>query len=60
MSKMDEIFEELPFDVRRELLAHIDGGTSSEWLAETLTKAGYPVSATTVKRTRRQMREGKE
>lgn len=38
------------------LLDHLQGGTSAEWLAETLTEAGAPIGATTIKAYRRKLR----
>lgn len=37
-------------------LKHLSGGTSAEWLADTLTEAGYPIGATTIKSYRRKLR----
>lgn len=39
------------------LNAHIQGGTSAEWIASTLTKNGYPIGATAIKDERRRMKE---
>lgn len=35
------------------LMEHLESGTSAEWLAETLSGAGYPVSASTIRTQRR-------
>lgn len=38
------------------LLGHLIGGTSADWLAETLTEAGLPIGPTTIKAYRRKLR----
>jgi hypothetical protein len=39
------------------LVEHLLGGTSADWLAETLTEHGAPVGATTIKAYRRRIAE---
>ena len=42
---------------RAAFLAHLDGYTSAQWLADTLTEHGIPTSPTSVKRLREQRRK---
>jgi hypothetical protein len=56
-SKMAAALAALPPNARITLLAHIEGGTSAEYIAGWLTRWGSPVSATTVKDYRRRLRD---
>lgn len=51
--KVDEILRKMPADIADRVLDHIEGGTSANWIAATLTAHGYPVGATTIKAYRR-------
>ena len=55
--KMEAAIDALPLKARITLLAHIEGGTSAEYIAGWLTRFGHPVSATTVKAYRRRLRD---
>jgi hypothetical protein len=46
-----------PIEVQRLFIAHLQGGTSCDWLADRLAVAGTPVGATTLKRYRRSLVE---
>lgn len=37
----------------REINRHLNGDTPAEWLSETLTKNGHPISASTIRTQRR-------
>lgn len=50
MQEMDQVS-------RRLLWEHIRGGTSSRWIAETLTEHGYPVGKSTINDVRRRLRD---
>lgn len=60
MSKIETILRQLPQEGRDALQEHIDGETSAEWLARTITDHGYPVSATTIKAYRASRKEQNE
>lgn len=52
------VFDALETEEKQEaFLRHLLGGTSAEWLADTLTLAGYPLGQTTIKSYRRALRE---
>ena len=57
MSKVDVALEEVGGEAREAILAHLRGGTSAAWLSRWLTKAGHPVSATTIKDYRKKVRD---
>lgn len=57
--KLLDILEDLEAgygEALEPLLGHLAGGTSAEWLAETLTEAGAPIGPTTIKQYRRKLR----
>lgn len=55
--KLKEVLEALPQPYDKAARNHLDGGTSAEWLATTLTEAGFPIGATSIKSYRRKARE---
>lgn len=57
MSKVETALSELGGDARDAFLAHLRGGTSAAWLSGWLTRAGQPVSATTIKEFRKRVRD---
>ena len=48
MSKVQSLLSTLPPAERELVEAHLVGGTSSRWLAATLTRNGYPIGKTTI------------
>ena len=57
MSKVDVALEEVGGEAREAILTHLRGGTSAAWLSDWLTRAGHPVSATTIKDYRKKVRD---
>lgn len=53
--RLAEAVEGLGEDRRQAILPHLYGGTSADWISDWLTRAGHPVSATTIKRWRRNL-----
>lgn len=53
---IDTLSESFGPEAMDPLLAHLQGGTSAEWLADTLTEAGHPIGVTTIKQYRRKLR----
>lgn len=51
------VWASLNQDQRQAFLPHLVGDTSPEWLARTLTEAGYRIGQTTIKAYRRALRE---
>lgn len=51
-----EILEQLDEPTKTLLLEHIVGGTPATWISAELTKAGYKISATTIKEQRARLR----
>ncbi len=43
---------------RHLLLAHLEGGTSADWLADTLRSFGHQISPTTIRTYRRSLKGG--
>jgi hypothetical protein len=56
MSKVDVALEGVGGEAREAFLAHLLGGTSAAWLSDWLSRAGHPVSATTIKDYRKKVR----
>lgn len=52
-ARVKECLSALSPRAREAFLEHLVGGTSAEWLAGWLKRAGHPVSATTLKVYRR-------
>lgn len=48
-NRVQQIIDSLPLAEADLLIEHIFGDTSANWLSETLTAHGHPVSATTLK-----------
>ena len=57
-SRLEAIYGSLEAGERAALLAHLLGGTSAEWLAQTLTECGHPIGRSSIKRTRQKLKEG--
>lgn len=55
MGKVEAALHGVGGEAANALLAHLEGGTSANYLADWLTRAGHPVSATTVKAYRRRL-----
>lgn len=53
LAKMDE-------ETRTAFLAHLDGGSSANWLSDWLERFGSPISPTTLKACRKQRRKERE
>lgn len=51
------VWSEVPGPARGSLKDHLLNGTSADWLARSLTEAGYPIGATTIKTYRRSLRQ---
>jgi hypothetical protein len=56
-AKLAEAIEPLPASAQESFLAHLVGGTSSEYLAGWLKRMGSPVGSTTLKQYRRNLKE---
>lgn len=52
-----EMVTELTHEEAFAFWEHMNGGTSADWLARTLTRAGHPIGATTLKAYRQAARE---
>lgn len=57
MSKVEVALASVGGDAREAFLAHLRGGTSATWLADWLTRAGFPVGATSIKDYRKKVRD---
>lgn len=57
MSKVDEVLSEVGEEARNALLAHLEGGTSANWISDWLKRAGHPVGPTTLKEYRRRLKD---
>lgn len=57
---LSSVWNQLTAEERAALHAHLLGGTSAEWLSSTLSRFGFPVSATTIRTYRRSIRESPE
>ena len=55
--RLAEVWEEIPASARGPLQDHLLGGTSAEWIAETLKEEGYPIGASTIRTWRRNTRK---
>lgn len=51
------VWGDLTGQERALLRQHLMGGTSAEWLADTLREFGYTISATTIRSYRRSLKE---
>lgn len=49
------LWEALSGDVKAAALPHLLGDSSADWLARTFTKAGHPISASTIRTYRRSL-----
>lgn len=56
--KLQAVYDALAPSARGPFIKHVQGGTSAEWLARTLTAHGFPVGATTIKTYRRSLKGG--
>lgn len=58
--RLAEVWDEIPGSAREPLKEHLLGGTSAEWIAQTLTSEGHPIGASTIRTWRRNTREDAE
>jgi hypothetical protein len=57
VSKVETALASVGGRAREAFLAHLRGGTSAVWLSDWLSRAGHPVSATTIKDYRKKVRD---
>lgn len=55
---VSEAVHSLPEVAQARMMEHISGGTSASWLEDWFMRAGYSVSATSIKRARRAINRG--
>jgi len=55
--RLAEVVQALSKRERAAFLAHLEGGTSADWLARQMKNAGHPIGATTLKAYRQAARE---
>lgn len=54
---LQALLSELTAPQRAALVAHLIGGTSADWISNTLRDFGHSVSATTIRTYRRSLKE---
>lgn len=54
-NKLQAALLTLPPDALEQMLRHLRGGTSANWISDWLGRWGTPVSATTIKEHRRSL-----
>lgn len=54
---LQAVWDRLEAKQREATLPHLLGGTSAEWVAQTLTEEGFPIGKTSIREYRRSLRD---